>query len=142
MNRTMPAVVNFGPEPHSVELREVPVAWVGDTDVLLAVQAVGVCGTDIHVAYEQNKSGKIKYPVILGHEFGGVIVEAGKNVRGFKEGDRVVSETAAVIDENSPFVHRGFFKLHSRPRGVCFWRGCAQTHFTLGARSYPPAILA
>ncbi len=77
MNRTMPAVVNFGPEPHSVELREVPVPQIGDTDVLLAVQAVGVCGTDIHVAYEQNKSGKIKYPVILGHEFGGVIAAGG-----------------------------------------------------------------
>src|SRR5258707_11109035 len=107
MNRTMPAVVNYGPEPHSVELREVPVPEIGDTDVLLAVQAVGVCGTDIHVAYEQNKTGKIKYPVILGHEFGGVIVQACKNVRGFQEGERGGSETAAVIDENSPFVYRG-----------------------------------
>jgi L-iditol 2-dehydrogenase len=102
----MPAVVNYAPEPHSVELREVPVPEIGDDDVLLAVQAVGVCGTDIHVAYGQHR-GKINYPVILGHEFGGVIVKTGKNVHGFKEGDRVVSETAAVIEETSPFVHRG-----------------------------------
>jgi L-iditol 2-dehydrogenase len=130
MNRTMPAVVNYGPEPHSVELREVPVPQIGETDVLLAVQAVGVCGTDIHVAYEQNKTGKIKYPVILGHEFGGVIVQAGKNVRGFKEGERVVSETAAVIDESSPFVHRGLYNLDPGRRGFGFGADGAMTHFT------------
>ena len=99
MNRTMPAVVNYASEAHSVELREVPVPEIGNNDVLLAVQAVGVCGTDIHVAYEKHTGGNINYPVILGHEFGGVIVQAGKDVRGFKEGDRVVSETAAIIDE-------------------------------------------
>ena len=110
MNRTMPAVVNYAPEPYSVELREVPVPEIGQNDVLLAVQAVGVCGTDIHLAYGQH-TGKISYPVILGHEFAGIIFQAGKNVHGFKEGDRVVSETAAVIDENSPFVHRGLCNL-------------------------------
>src|SRR5258707_14287382 len=104
MNRTMPAVVNFGPEPHSVELREAPVPQIGDTDVLLAVQAVGVCGTDIHGAYEQNKTGKIKYPVILGHEFGGVIVSGAKKVRGVKDGERVVRGTAAGTAESSPIV--------------------------------------
>src|SRR5258708_15905541 len=130
MNRTMPGVVNYGPEPHSVELREVPVPEIGDTDVLLAVQAVGVCGTDIHVAYEQNKTGKIKYPVILGHEFGGVIVQAGKNVRGFKEGEHVVSQTPPPIDEKSPFVHRGLYNLDPGPRRFGFGIAAASTHYT------------
>src|SRR5260370_22347256 len=121
MNRTTGGVVNFGPEPQSVELREVAVPQIGDTDVLLAVQAVGVCGTDIHVAYEQNKSGKIKYPVILGHEFGGVIVETGKNVRGFKEGVRAVSMNAAVFPCNTHFVYHRRVSLLSRLAGgrVC-----------------------
>jgi L-iditol 2-dehydrogenase len=129
MNRTMPAVVNYAPEPNSVELREVPVPEIDDNDVLLAVQAVGVCGTDIHVAYEQH-SGKMNYPVILGHEFAGVIARAGKNVRGFKEGDRVVSETAAVIDENSPFVHGGLYNLDPGRRGFGFGVDGAMTHYT------------
>src|ERR1700736_3152112 len=97
----MPEIVNYASEPNSVEIREVPVREIGDQDVLLAVQAVGVCGTDIHLAYGHHV-GRINYPVILGHEFGGVIAQVGKHVRGFKEGDRVVSETAAIIDENSP----------------------------------------
>src|SRR5258708_12356001 len=129
MNRTMPAGVYYAPEPNSVEIREVPVPEIGDNDVLLAVQAVGVCGTDIHLAYGQNR-GKLKYPVILGHEFAGVIVQAGKNVRGFKEGDRVVSETAAVIDENSPFVHRGLYNLDPGRRGFGFGVDGAMTHYT------------
>src|SRR6201987_2262251 len=130
MNRTMPAVVNYASEAHSVELREVPVPEIGDSEVLLAVRAVGVCGKDIHVAYEKHTGGNINYPVILGHEFAGVIVQAGKNVRGFKEGDRVVSETAAVIDENSPFVRRGLYNLDPGRRGFGFGVDGAMTHYT------------
>jgi L-iditol 2-dehydrogenase len=129
MNKKMPAVVNYAPEPNSVELREVPVPEIGEEDVLLAVQAVGVCGTDIHLAYQQN-TGKMKYPVIMGHEFGGVIAQAGKKVRSFKEGDRVVSETAAVIDENSPFTHRGLYNLDPGRRGFGFGVDGAMTHYT------------
>ncbi|MBV9673998.1 MAG: zinc-binding dehydrogenase [Verrucomicrobia bacterium] len=129
MSKTMPAVVNYAPEPNSVELREVPVPNIGDQEVLLAVRAVGVCGTDIHLAYGQHV-GKMKYPVVLGHEFGGVIAQAGKNVRDFKEGDRVVSETAAVIDENSPFVRRGLYNLDPGRRGFGFGVDGAMTHYT------------
>ena len=127
--KKMPAVVNYASEPNSVEIREVPVPEIGDQDVLLAVQAVGVCGTDIHLAYGHHV-GKINYPVILGHEFGGVIAQVGKHVRGFKEGDRVVSETAAIIDENSPFVHRGLYNLDPGRRGFGFGVDGAMTQFT------------
>jgi L-iditol 2-dehydrogenase len=110
MSNQMPAIVNYAPEPNSVEIREIPVPEIGDEDVLLAVQAVGVCGSDIHQALGQ-QSWKVNYPVVLGHEFGGVIAQVGKNVRKFHEGDRVVSETAAEIDRNSPFVRRGLYNL-------------------------------
>ncbi len=46
MSATMEAVVNFDPAKHSVELRNVPVPEIGETDVLLEVGAVGVCGSD------------------------------------------------------------------------------------------------
>jgi len=90
----MPAVVNFAAEPHSVELREIPVPEIGDNDVLLAVRAVGICGSDLH-QFTGKQSWKVNYPVVLGHEFAGVILKKGKSVRAFAEGDRVVSETAA-----------------------------------------------
>ncbi len=43
-----PAVVNFSREPHSVELREFARPEPGPDDVILAVEAVGVCGSDLH----------------------------------------------------------------------------------------------
>jgi len=110
------AVVNFGPEKYSVELREIPRATIGDEDVLLDVQAVGVCGSDLHM-WTAQQSWPMKYPVVLGHEFCGVIREVGRSVTGWNEGDRVVSETAAVVDPNSPLTREGRYNLDPNRRG-------------------------
>jgi L-iditol 2-dehydrogenase len=80
----------------AVELREVPVPDIGLSDVLLKVGAVSVCGSDVHQAYGTH-SWPVNVPVALGHEFGGTVAAAGRDVKDFREGDRVVSETAAVI---------------------------------------------
>ena len=64
------AVVNFSAEPHSVELREFSRPEPGPEDVILAVEAVGVCGSDLH-QWTSTHSWKVNYPVVLGHEFGG-----------------------------------------------------------------------
>lgn len=110
------AVVNYGPEKYSVELREIPRATIGDDEVLLEVQAIGVCGSDLHM-WTAQQSWPMKYPVVLGHEFCGVIRELGKNVSGWKEGERVVSETAAVVDPNSPLTRAGNYNLDPNRRG-------------------------
>jgi alcohol dehydrogenase/L-iditol 2-dehydrogenase len=110
MSEQMTALVNYDRKPHSVELREVPVPEIGDTDVLLKVQAVGICGSDLH-QYLGKASWKVNYPVTLGHEFAGIIAKTGKAVQGFADGDRVVSETAAVLPVNSPFVRQGMYHL-------------------------------
>lgn len=104
------AVVNFGPEKFSVELREIPRATIRDDEVLLEVGAVGVCGSDLHM-WTAQQSWTMNYPMVLGHEFCGVIREVGRGVTGWKEGDRVVSETAAVIDLNSPLTRSGRYNL-------------------------------
>src|SRR5260221_7245334 len=128
MNRTMPAVVNYAPEPNSVEIREIPIPEIGDNDVLLAVQAVGVCGSDIHQRMGK-QSWKVNYPVVLGHEFGGVIAKKGRNVKGFEEGDRVVSETHAVIDPASPYTRQGLYNLDPNRRGYGAGVDGAMTNF-------------
>ena len=90
---TSEAVVNYDRAPHSVELREHTAEPPGDDDVILAVDAVGVCGSDLH-QWTSTHSWPVNYPVVLGHEFAGVVAAAGARVRNWKEGDRVVSETA------------------------------------------------
>src|SRR5664279_3835981 len=109
-NITSAAVVNYGPEKGSVEIREIQKPEIGDEDVLLDVANVGVCGSDLH-QWTADHSWPVNYPVVLGHEFGGHILALGKRVTGWKERDRVVSETAAVINPNSPMTKMGLYNL-------------------------------
>lgn len=113
---TQPAVVTFAREPYSVELREVPIPEIGENDVLLEVAAVGVCGSDLHM-WTGDHSWKVAYPCILGHEFAGRIVEIGGGVRHFQAGERVVSETAAVIDADNPMSRAGLYNLDPTRKG-------------------------
>ena len=112
----MIGLVNYARDPHSVELRELPVPDIGEDDVLFKVEAVGICGSDLH-QYTGKQSWQVNYPVVLGHEFAGVIAKAGSRVRGFKEGDRVVSETAAVLPADSAFVRQGLYNLEPKRLG-------------------------
>lgn len=107
---SQPAVVNFGPEPYSVELREIEDPRPGADDVILEVRAVGVCGSDLHM-WTGHQSWQVAYPMVLGHEFAGVIQQVGTNVTQWKVGDRVVSETHARVDLNSPMSRRGLYNL-------------------------------
>lgn len=109
-NQRMIGLVNYAPEPHSVELREVPLPEIGEEDVLVSVSAAGVCGSDLH-QYHGKQSWPVNHPVVLGHEFAGVIAKAGSRVRGFKEGDRITSETAAVLPHDSALIRRGLYNL-------------------------------
>ena len=122
------SVVNYAPEKGSVEIREMEKPSIGDEDVLLEVANVGVCGSDLH-QWTADHSWPVNYPVVLGHEFGGVIVETGKNVTVWKEGDRVVSETAAVIDANNPMSRRGLYNLDPTRKGFGYGVNGAMTRF-------------
>ena len=123
-----PAVVNYAPEKGSVEIREVPKPSIGEEDVLLEVANVGVCGSDLH-QWTADHSWPVNYPVVLGHEFGGHIVEIGSRLTGWKEGDRVVSETAAVIDPNNPMSRRGLYNLDPTRKGFGYGVDGAMTRF-------------
>ena len=72
-----------------LEVRSVDDPVAKESEVLLEVKAAGICGTDIHIMEDRFPNNP---PVILGHEFSGEIIAVGKNVSGYKVGDRVVSE--------------------------------------------------
>ena len=122
------AVVNFAPERGSVELRDVGPPEIGPLDVLLEVSNVGVCGSDLH-QWTGDHSWPVNYPVVLGHEFGGRIVEVGRDVVGWHAGDRVVSETAAVIDPECPLSRRGLYNLDPSRKGFGYGVNGAMTRF-------------
>jgi L-iditol 2-dehydrogenase len=86
---TMRALVKTAKGEGFVELRDVPVPEIGPGDVLIEVKAAGICGTDIHILHDEFPYWP---PVILGHEFAGVVAVLGPDVRGWAVGDRVVGE--------------------------------------------------
>lgn len=71
----------------AVTINEVAEPAVGDLDVLIAPEAVGICGTDIHLASGDYPTGE--FPVVPGHEFAGVVRAVGSGVTRFAVGDRV-----------------------------------------------------
>ncbi|MEM8668557.1 MAG: zinc-binding dehydrogenase [Planctomycetota bacterium] len=122
------AVVNFSPEPGSVEIRSFARPVIGPDDVLVEVAAVGVCGSDLH-QWTASHSWPVNYPVVLGHEFAGKIVEVGASVLGWQEGDRIASETAAVIDPNNPMSRQGRYNLDPTRKGFGYGVDGAMTRF-------------
>lgn len=122
------AVVNFAPEKFSVELREIEQPTIGEDDVLLEVAAVGVCGSDLH-QWTADHSWPVNYPVVLGHEFAGHVREVGRRVVGWKEGDRAVSETAAVIDPLNPMSRQGLYNLDPTRKGFGYGVHGAMTRY-------------
>ena len=122
------AVVNYSSIKGSVELREIKLPEIGDHDVLLQVENVGVCGSDLH-QWTSEHSWKVNYPVVLGHEFGGLITRIGDKVKKWKVGDRVVSETAAVIDNESPLTKAGLYNLDPTRKGFGYGVDGAMTKY-------------
>lgn len=73
--------------------KEIPVPEIGEEDVLIKVEAVGICGSDMHY-YQHGKIGSfiVDGDFILGHEAAGKVVEVGAKVKDLKVGDRVAME--------------------------------------------------
>jgi L-iditol 2-dehydrogenase len=111
-----PAVVHYALEPLAVELRDVAVPEIGDGEVLLRVGAVSVCGSDVHQAYN-TQSWPVNVPVVLGHEFGGTVANAGRGVTHVREGDRVVCETAAAVCGECALCRTGRYNLCPARKG-------------------------
>jgi alcohol dehydrogenase/L-iditol 2-dehydrogenase len=122
------AVVNYAAKKGAVELREITKPEIGEDDVLLEVVNVGVCGSDLH-QWTADHSWKVNYPVVLGHEFGGYIAAVGSRVQNWKEGDKVVSETAAVINPNSPLSREGLYNLDPDRKGFGYGVNGAMTKY-------------
>lgn len=109
----------------SLELAEVPEPVAGPLDVVIAPEAVGICGTDLHLFHGEYPTGK--FPVVPGHEFAGKVISIGAGVSRFKVGDRV------CVDPNVACGHCEQCRLgavnlchHLVPIGVTSNGACAE----------------
>ncbi|KOR83528.1 iditol 2-dehydrogenase [Bacillus sp. FJAT-22058] len=95
---TMKAVVAYSPGDYRLE--EVPVPQIGEGEILVKVEACGICAGDLKAFDgapsfwgDDQQPAYIKAPMIPGHEFIGHVVSLGEGVKGdFKIGDRIISE--------------------------------------------------
>ena len=100
----MKALVKTKEGPGNVLLVEMPEPKAGPGQVKVRVAAVGICGTDIKIYHGDTWSNP---PVILGHEFSGIVEDVGEGVTRVKPGDRVVSETAQIICGDCYYCNTG-----------------------------------
>lgn len=92
MPETMQAVVKDKRAP-GLTVTSVPKPRAGSGEVLIAVRHAGVCGTDLHIAdWDAWAQGRLKPPLVIGHEFAGEIVEVGTGVTELTRGQLVTAE--------------------------------------------------
>ncbi len=101
-------------KPYTFEYSDVPDPVIGDDDVLVRIEACGICGSDVHGF--TGKTGRRLPPLIMGHEAAGIVEGMGKNARGFEKGDRVCFDSTVYCNKCEPCL-RGQFN-HCEKRQV------------------------
>jgi D-xylulose reductase len=91
---------------------------LGPDDVKIAIETVGICGSDVHY-YTHGRIGPyiVEKPMVLGHEASGRVIEVGANVHNLKSGDRVCMEPG-VANDRSRATRLGLYNLDP---DVVFW---------------------
>jgi len=113
--------------PGQIVFENVAVPNIEDSEVLIKVMRIGICGSDIHVYH--GKHPYTSYPVIQGHEFSGKVVKTGKKVKKVKEGDKVVVQPQVVCGECYPCKH-GRYNICDNLKVMGFQtEGCAKEYF-------------
>ncbi len=111
----MKGVMKFAPGVGNVEFRDVPEPDPPPGHVKLAVQLAGICGTDIHIYYDEFRSWP---PVILGHEVVGIVVDVGPDVTRVKPGQRATTETYFSTCGKCRFCRTGQVNLCPERRSI------------------------
>ncbi|RJS93889.1 hypothetical protein CW705_01000 [Candidatus Bathyarchaeota archaeon] len=124
----MKAVVKYAPGKGNVELRDVQEPSPGPDEVMIEVKAAGICGSDLHI-YDWDIRLPIRTPVIIGHEFSGVIAEVGSSVTKWKPGDRVTSETSAYVCGECISCRTGNYNVCAEKRLIGYWFDGAFTKY-------------
>jgi L-iditol 2-dehydrogenase len=120
--------------PRDLRIERLPLRPLGPDDVLVAVDAVGVCGSDMHYfASGRNGQNQLRQPTVLGHEASGVVTAVGEDVP-LPVGTRVAVEPAVGCGRCQT-CRAGRYNLC--PTGTCF--GSPPTHGTISEYLVAPS---
>ncbi len=126
----MKGLVKYASGEGNMELREVPEPQAGADQVKIEVKAAGICGSDLHI-YRDDIAIPVRPPVIVGHEFSGVVTEVGEGVQKCKPGDRVTSETAYSFCGECTYCIHGCHNLCPEKRIIGYWYDGAFAKYTV-----------
>jgi L-iditol 2-dehydrogenase len=111
----MQALVKTAPGVGNLEIREIEEPAPPAGHVKIAVRAAGICGTDLHIYYDEYRSFP---PVVLGHEISGEVAEVGPGVERVRAGDRVTTETYASTCGSCRYCRAGRANLCPERRSI------------------------
>ena len=95
-------------EYNKLVYKDFPDPLAADDEVLVKVEAVGICGSDVHGM--DGSSGRRVPPLVMGHEAAGTIATFGNQVKGWKKGDRVTFDST-IYKLDDWYTRKGFYNL-------------------------------
>jgi L-iditol 2-dehydrogenase len=136
--RVMKAAV-YDPEVDDIRIAEVPVPTIGEGEILLRPQSVGLCASEL-IPSHLKKGGS------LGHELAGIVQEVGGRVKGISTGDRIFI-LHHVPCLNCHFCRRGFFTMCEDfgefgfdPTGYAEYTRIKERHTRIGVLKLPDSV--
>lgn len=112
-------------------VREIKPPECGHDEVIVAPQAVSVCGSDVRIFHYGNN--RVQPPTVIGHEFAGLVIETGKNVKGLKVDDRIVCG-ADIPSGTDPWSLRGCGNLDKENYAIGYqFEGAFQQRMKMNA---------
>lgn len=119
--------------PHTIEVHtDVPAPKAEElkgNEIMMQVKHIGICGSEIHSFHGQHPS--CIYPVVQGHEYSGVVVAVGPEVKNFKPGDPVTARPQLVCGKCNPCKH-GRYNICENLKVQAFHDdGAAQDYFVV-----------
>ena len=124
-----------------LRVQEVSRPQIGPGELLLRVEAAGICGSDVMEWYRRDK-----VPLVLGHEVAGVIEEVGKGVRQYKKGDRIACShhvpcgKCAYCKSRHETVCDTLFTTNFDPGGFCAYLRLPKINVDLGVFPLPASV--
>ncbi len=115
----MNAIVKEHPGEDGTFFRtKIPEPEPGYGQVKIKVMAASICGSDVHALYNGAMADRYRYPVIIGHEGAGVIVEVGEGVNTLKVGDRVTAETTLTACHTCEYCRQSETNMCANRKGL------------------------
>ena len=114
----MKAIVRYSYLPKKLKIKNIPFPEIKNShdEAIINVKYAGICGRDLE--HYNSKIEKKKIPMVLGHEFSGIVQNIKKNKYKIKKGDRVTCETVKSVCNKCILCKRGFYNLCKKRKNI------------------------